>query len=412
MTLDLQHPPDDPSDPSEDYWTAISRATAHLDPPIGVLHRDALAWNAHDLQRRAAGTPIRVASKSVRVRGVLEAVLALPGFHGVLAYTLPEAIWLARCGIEDVVVAYPSVHRSALRELAHDAALAEQVTIMVDDIAQLDVVDAVAAPAARSSIRVALELDVSMRAPILGHVGVQRSPLRDAAAIGELAEHIVRRQGFDLVGIMAYEAQIAGVPDAGPGAVAIRAMQRASVIEVAERRGEAVARVRDVVEAAGRALEFVNGGGSGSVESTGADPSVTEIAAGSALFGSHLFDHYRSFHPAPAASFVVSVVRRPEPHIATLLGAGWIASGPPGDDRLPQPAWPAGLEYLPREGAGEVQTPVRGDAAAQLAVGARVWMRHAKAGEIAEHLDVMHVVHGDEVVTSLPTYRGEGKAFL
>jgi D-serine deaminase-like pyridoxal phosphate-dependent protein len=60
------------------------------------------------------------------------------------------------------------------------------------------------------------------------------------------------------------------------------------------------------------------------------------------------------------------------------------------------------------EAAGEVQTPVRG---ANLAIGDRVWLRGAKAGELLERFDTVHVVAGDELVASVPTYRGEGRNF-
>jgi D-serine deaminase-like pyridoxal phosphate-dependent protein len=220
-----------------------------------------------------------------------------------------------------------------------------------------------------------------------------------------LAEQIVARPGFSLVGMMAYEAQIAGVTNRGKPIV--KAMQRASTRELAERRGAAVASVREIAE-----LEFVNGGGTGSLESTHADPSVTEIAAGSGLFGPHLFDGYWQFTPAPAAAFALSVVRRPTPEIATLLGGGWVASGPSQPDRLPQLAWPLGLKTLPREGAGEVQTPVTGAAARTMRIGDRVWLRHTKAGEASEHLNAFAVVADGAIVGELPTYRGEGQAFL
>lgn len=96
----------------------------------------------------------------------------------------------------------------------------------------------------------------------------------------------------------------------------------------------------------------------------------------------------------------------------TLLGGGWIASGPPGKDRVPLPVWPQGLRLLPAEMAGEVQTPVAGTAAATLRVGDRVWFRHSKAGELSEHVDEFTVVHRGQAVDEIPTYRGEGKAFL
>jgi D-serine deaminase-like pyridoxal phosphate-dependent protein len=405
-TLTLTRPVAAPwRDDPAGYWGALSAATAGLDTPLGAVDAQALAANAFDMLDRAQGTAIRVAAKSVRVRGVLDAVLALPGYHGILAYALPEALWLAGHGHEDVVVGDPSADRAALAALAADERLAARVTIMVDDIAQLDLVDAVAAPAKRAAIRVCLELDASFRAPVLGHLGVRRSPVHEPAQARALAEQIVRRDGFTLVGMMAYEAQIAGVVNKGKPVV--QAMQRASSAELRERRGEAVALVRELAD-----LEFVNGGGTGSLESTHADPSVTEIAAGSGLFGPHLFDGYRQFAPAPAAAFALSVVRRPAPEIATLLGGGWVASGPPGADRLPQPAWPQGLRMLPREAAGEVQTPVTGAAARDLRIGDRVWLRHTKAGELSEHLNALAVVAGGEGVAELPTYRGEGKAFL
>lgn len=392
------------------HWPRIDAATRRLDPVFGVVDRAALAHNAQDLLRRAAGTPIRVATKSVRVWEVIRSVLALPGFAGALAYTLAEAIDLARRGVDDVVVGYPTADRGAIAQLAADVDLADRVAIMVDDPAQLDLVDAVAPPGGRARIRVAIELDASYAAPVLGRLGVLRSPVRDASDLAHLADEVGRREGFALVGVMAYEAQIAGVAD-GSSPV-IRAMQRASAAELAERRGAAVARVREVAADHGDEIAFVNGGGTGSIESTVRDASVTEIAAGSGLFGPHIFDRYRAFAPAPAAAFALPVVRRPAADVATLLGGGWIASGPPASDRLPRPEWPRGLRYAPREAAGEVQTPVRGEAARGLRVGDRVWMRHAKAGEIAEHLNALHLVDGDEVVAALPTYRGEGRAYL
>jgi len=210
--------------------------------------------------------------------------------------------------------------------------------------------------------------------------------------------------------------RLAGLGDAPPGrpvrGALVRGIQRRSRAELADRRGRAVAAVRAIAEAAGTPLQFVNGGGTGSLESTAADASVTELAAGSGLLGPHLFDTYRGFTPATAAAFALPVARRPTDDIATLLGGGWIASGPSGADRLPKVVWPEGLRMLGTEGAGEVQTPLRGAAARTLQVGDRVWLRHTKAGELSEHLDAFHVVDGDRVVGELPTYRGEGKAFL
>ena len=110
--------------------------------------------------------------------------------------------------------------------------------------------------------------------------------------------------------------------------------------------------------------------------------------------------------------FALPVVRRPGPAVATLLGGGYHASGAAGRDRLPEPYLPAGLSLLPLEGAGEVQTPVTGDAAAGLRVGDNVYMRHAKAGELLERFDTVHLLQGDRIVEEVPSYRGEGLCFL
>ncbi|MGY1667762.1 alanine racemase [Geodermatophilus sp. SYSU D00696] len=392
----------------------LDAATADLDPPLAVLDLDALDANAAALVRRAGGRPVRVASKSVRSRAVLRRVLARPGFAGVLAYSLAEALWLAGgedpvC--EDVVVGYPSADRAALRRLVADPALAARVTLVVDSPDQLDLVDALAAPGTRPPVRVCLDLDASLRAG--GgrvHLGVRRSPVHDPAGAAALARTVHGRAGFTLVGLMAYEAQVAGVPDAPPGrpvrALAVRGVQALSMRELVRRRAAMVAAVSAVAP-----LEFVNGGGTGSLERTAADPSVTEVAAGSGLYQPTLFDGYRAVRGQPALLFALPVTRRPAPGIVTVAAGGWIASGPPGPDRSPRPVHPAGLRLLGTEGAGEVQTPLRGPGAGGLAVGDRVWFRHAKAGELCEHVDVLHTLVGDRLTGAVPTYRGEGRAF-
>ena len=406
------------SDPGE-YWPRIDAATRDLDPPVLVGQLQALRHNLDQLVERARGKPIRIASKSLRVRGLIEACQQVDGIAGVLAYTLAEAIWLAGT-IDDVVVGYPSVDRSAIAKLAADDAIADRVTIMIDDPQQLDLVDSVVQPGRRPVIKVCLELDASL--DLAGqHLGVHRSPLHTPEAILSMARHLLSRQGFRLVGIMAYEAQVAGLANAVPGAKiksgTVRAIQHRSVSELAERRGRAVRATRTLLEQAGAPdLEFVNGGGTGSVETTTTDTSVTEIAAGSGIFGPHLFDNYRAFTPAPAVGFALPVVRRPRSGIAVVHGGGWIASGPPGWDRSPSPAWPVGLHYIGTEGAGEVQSPLRGRAADRLAPGDRVWFRHTKAGEVSEHQNSFLIIDGSSpewaVVDELPTYRGEGKVFL
>lgn len=394
----------------------LSAATAGLAAPLVVVDLDALEANAADLVRRAAGVPVRVASKSVRVRGVLEDVLARPGFAGVMAYSLREALWLVSHGARDVLVGYPSVDAGALARLGADPIAAAAITLMADDVAHVALADRAAA-AGGQRLRVCLDVDASLRLGFglglglgggrLGlHLGVRRSPVHDPAQAAALAALAARYDGVGVRGVMFYEAQVAGLPDTSAG---VRLVKRASVADLARRRGRVVDAVQQVL---GRPLELVNSGGSGSIETTVSDPVVTEATAGSGLFVPALFDHYRSFAPRPAAFFGLDVVRRPGPGYVTAFGGGYIASGPPTRSRQPLPAGP-GLRLTPREGAGEVQTPLRvvGRGAPGPAIGERVWFRHGKAGEVMERFDEVHLVRGDVVVGAARTYRGEAQNF-
>jgi D-serine deaminase-like pyridoxal phosphate-dependent protein len=394
-------------------WSRLNAALDSLPEqpatPVAVVDLDAFDANADDLVRRAGGKPIRVASKSLRVPALIERALAHDGFAGVLAFTLAEALWLYESGISnDIVVAYPSVDAAALRRLTSSPSAASAITLMVDDPAHLDAVDATRASRA-VPIRVALDLDAGLR---LGgqHIGPKRSPLFDTADAVAMAQRVVDRDGFRLVGVMTYEGQVAGVqddvPDQRTKSLLVRRLKQASMAQLEVRRreiSEALARITEI--------EFWNGGGSGSVEATAADPAVTEVAAGSGLLVPGIFDHYASFEPRPAAFFGLRVSRKPTPAMATVHGGGLIASGATGEDRSPIPWAPPGLHLTGLEGAGEVQTPLTGHPAALLQVGDLVWFRHAKSGELFEHVRDVHLVQGEAVTEVVPSYRGCEQAF-
>jgi D-serine deaminase-like pyridoxal phosphate-dependent protein len=407
-----------------EQYARLERATAGLQAPFALIDLDAMWANADDLRRRAAGKPIRLASKSLRCRALQERVLARDGFAGTLAFTLPEALWLASLGSEDIVVAYPTADTAALAVLAeHSRAVGgrespAQIAVMVDGAEQLDAIERAARGGEGTELRVCIDVDAGWR-PLGGRVriGVKRSPTHTPEQAAALARAILARKGLRLVGVMMYEAQIAGLGDDPPGralrARAIRLVQARSARELAVRRAGVVAAVQEVLAAAGApALEFVNGGGTGSLELTAREPAVSELTAGSGLYGPTLFDAYRAFAPRPAALFALPVVRRPGPGVITALGGGYLASGPADRARLPQPYLPAGLRLDGQEGAGEVQTPLLGAAADAMALGERVYMRHAKAGELCERFASLHVLEGERIVDELPTYRGEGRCFL
>src|SRR4029077_6735906 len=143
-------------------------------------------------------------------------------------------------------------------------------------------------------VRVALDVDAGLR---MGgqHVGPKRSPLHDVEDVLRVARHITERAGFALVGVMTYEGQVAGVPDDVPSqrakSLVVRRLKAASMAQLGERRHVIADRLTDLV-----ALEFWNGGGSGSVEATAADGAVTEIAAGSGPLLPRLVEPYQCVH--------------------------------------------------------------------------------------------------------------------
>lgn len=380
--------------------------------PLAFCDLDLLAANARNLVERSGGTPIRLASKSIRCREILRRVQAMsPVFQGILCYSAAEAAHLAAdSSFKDLVVAYPTVDRRDLDLACAAIARGGEICLMVDDPGQLPPLSRAAARAG-VTLPVAIDLDMSSSLPGL-HFGVRRSPVTTDAAALALADAVAAAPNLRLDGLMGYEAQLAGLQDFLPGqrlkSAAVRALKRRSQPEIFARRAAVVAALR----ARGHELRFVNGGGTGSLEATRTDPSVTELAAGSGLYGPTLFDGYATFHPRPAAGFALPIVRRPTAGVYTCFGGGYIASGSPGRDRQPTPYLPAGARLLPTEGAGEVQTPVVHEGPETLALGDPIFFRHAKAGELCEHFSELILLAGGTIVGRAPTYRGDGHSFV
>ena len=399
-----------PSQRLKRYETAF----AGLDAPFAFVDLDAMWANSANMLRRSAGKPIRVASKSLRCRPILRMILERDaGYRGLLTFTLPETLWLAREGFTNLLLAYPSTDRGALRQLA--TLTAEDPdgapVLMVDCTEHLDLIET-AVPNLAAPLRVCLDFDASLwLARDRVKIGPKRTPIHTPQQARVFAEEIASRGSVTLVGMMSYEGHIAGQGDRIAGAAIksalITRMQRTSYHELRERRAAAVAAVSTITH-----LEFVNAGGTGDLELVAAEPAMTEATAGSGFYAPTLFDNYSSFKLEPAAIFAQPISRRPGPGIVTALGGGYPASGPGAKDRTPTPYLPQGLKLDPLEGAGEAQTPLRGHAADQLRIGDNVYFRHTKAGELCERFDRLYLLEGDQIVSEAATYRGEGKTFL
>ncbi len=404
----------EPAEPVTATHAAYEETFDGVEAPFAFVDLDALRANADAMLARAGDKPIRVASKSIRSRALIERVLERDErFRGVMTLTLPETLWLAESGFENLLLAYPTTDlealaQLALRSVAHPGGAP---IVTVDSVEHLDLIESVLGGQA-APIRVSLELDASWWG-LGGRVkaGAKRSPIRTPEQAVALAEEIGRRDKLELVALMAYEGQIAGVGDRVPGrplrSRMIRWMQRRSAEEIRERRAAVVARVKEVAP-----IEIVNGGGTGSLELTATEDAVTEVAAGSGFYAPAQFDHYSRFTLRPAAGFALPVVRRPAPGVVTALGGGYLSSGAVDPARLPVPWLPEGLRLDRDEGAGEVQTPLLGAAADGLALGDNVYFRHNKAGELCERFASLLLVEGGEIVDEVATYRGDGQTFL
>lgn len=398
--------------PSWPEYARYRRAIAGQPLPLALCDLDALEANVDRLLARVRpGQALRVASKSVRCPALLEAICARGGarISGLMCYSAREALLLAERGFTDLLVAYPSAQAADVTTLAELAARGVRVAAVIDSPAQMDPL-ARAARARGVRVRVVVELDLSLR--LLGaRLGVLRSPVHRPDEVVALARAAADTPGLSFGGVMGYEAQVAGLPDESPFSRATnpvrRAIRRASITAVAARRRA----VAEALDRAGLPAPLFNGGGTGSLLETAREPWVTETTAGSGFLASHLFDYYRGLELVPAAMFALQVARAPAPGVVTCHGGGYVASGAAGPDRLPVPHLPRGLRLVPLEGAGEVQTPVRGAAAHALRPGDPVFFRHAKAGELAEHFGEYLLIRGDELVGRAPTYRGLGHSF-
>ena len=379
--------------------------------PFAFVDLDLLDRNIRQIAARARGKQIRLASKSIRSLAVLRRIFAADAcFQGIMCYTALEAVYLASQGFKDLLIGYPAWNEHDIAAVAHATAEGARITLMIDSIEHVERVEALASQYG-TRLPLCLEIDMSMDVPGL-HFGVWRSPVRTVEQARPIIERIKASSHVFLDGLMGYEAQIAGLGDNFPGQKAknalVRRLKRRSIREIAERRAASVALARSC----GITPRFVNGGGTGSIDSTRDEAVVTEITVGSGFYAPALFDNYRDFCYAPAAAYAIEIVRRPQPSLYICLGGGYIASGSVGPEKQPAPYLPRGAKLLSLEGAGEVQTPIRYNGPLTLNTGDPIFMRHSKAGELCERFTHLYLVSDGAIIDTVTTYRGDGQCFI
>lgn len=390
------------------YYKNIFAQTA---APFAFVDLDLFDKNCADILQRAGNKPIRIASKSIRCRELMQRVLAYsPQYQGIMSYTTQEAVWLAEEGFDDILVAYPTAQATDIEAVAGAVAQGKQIYLMTDRVEHLHLHQKIAAKMG-ISLPICVDIDLSM--PFLGlHFGVHRSSIRQASDMQAYLDTLAKCPNLQLVGLMGYEAQIAGLGDRQRGkwllSKAVAWLQRRSIPQLRRRRAEMLA----LIAARGLQLKFVNGGGTGSLESTREENGVTELTVGSGFFAPTLFDQYSRFHHQPAAAFAVHICRQPSPNIYTCLGGGYVASGAAGRDKVPMPYLPEGCQLDDNEQTGEVQTPILYKGKETLQLGDPIFFRHAKAGELCERFKHLHLVSKGQIVGQTTTYRGDNQCFL
>jgi D-serine deaminase-like pyridoxal phosphate-dependent protein len=394
-------------------WT---RLLSDVSLPAAVVDLDALDRNILHIRGRIekSGKKLRVASKSVRIPEILKRIFEVggPSFHGILTYSVRESTFLHSAGFRDLVVAYPTLQKSDL-ETAAPLLLKDSkaLTFMVDSKEHLIFLSEFHKSRDLSgTINVCIDIDMSYR-PFGLHLGVRRSPIRSLDQLSWLLDELKQHPGLNLRGMMGYEAQIAGMAESNPFAPILnpakKLIKKLSIPDVAQKRQA----IHALLQARGVQLEFFNGGGSGSLDSTLLESPITEATAGSGFLQSHLFDYYTGNRNEAALYIALRASRRPEPGILVCQGGGIIGSGEISDEKAMIPVSPKGLTLLGTEGCGEVQTPLRVPPKTPLGLGDPILFRPAKAGEPLERFREIHLLSNGHLVGTAPTYRGLNQEF-
>ena len=368
--------------------------------PALLIDMDAFDSNIEWVINNCGNKSIRIATKSVRSLEMLKYILSYSDvFQGVMCFSIAEALWLRKNGIDDILVGYPDLNRGDLELLANDP---RGISLMVDLPEHLRVLNQVAK---HRPINICLDIDLSLDLPGI-RFGVYRSAIRGQDDLVKFLSVLSGCSKLRLKGLMGYEAQVAGLGDKKKPL--IRGLKNLSNIHYSWLRSRAVKFLKDQ----GHIVEFVNGGGTGSLKRTTKESVVTEVTVGSAFYAPALFDFHQEVELSPAMMFALPIVRKPTKDIYTCSGGGYIASGSLSKASQPVPFLPQSIELTYHEGLGEVQTPLKYTGNIDVGIGDPVFFRAPKAGEICERFNEIALIRKNKIEKIVKTYRGEGRCFL
>lgn len=392
-------------------YTYYANLFSDVPKPLAFLDKDYLDQNIKDIIRRNPHKKMRIASKSIRCRKVIEYIFSQSSqFEGIMSFTGPETVFLLENGFDNILLGYPIIDKKSINRLCGYIKDGKKVVFMADLPQHLELINQ-AAKEKNIVAKVCVDIDMSSKFPFL-YFGVYRSSINSVEKLKVFTEAVKDFSNIKLIGLMGYESQIAGLGDNTPNDglknTLIKFLKTKSVSELRKRRKQAV----DLLNQEGFEISIVNAGGTGSLESSSEEDWVTEITVGSGFYSSHLFDNYSLFKHLPAVAYMLDITRNPKGNIYTAAGGGYTASGALDLNKLPKPYLPEGIKWFKNEGVGEVQTPFTYKGDINLKIGDLVILRHSKAGEVCERFNELYLVSNGRILDQYLTYRGEGKCFM
>lgn len=377
--------------------------------PCAFIDLDYLRENVAQVLRRTGSKKIRPGTKAIRSVELLRRIARSDArFSGWMCYSAAEAVFLSARGFDDLLLPYPVYQARQLREVCTEIKKGNRIIVAFDSVEHLQRYQSVAARE-QTILPVCLDIDTATRLPLL-HFGVRWSHVHSADQVRVLLGKLKESPNLALSGAIAYEAQIAGLPDRLPGHRlqngAVRLLKKVAERSIARLRRELLQTLAD----SGVELSFVNAGGTASLEVTAADPCVTELTPGSGFFGPALFDHYHGLMLRPAAAYAIEVTRK-APGYFVCHGGGYNAPGACDSSRSPVPYLPEGVRLTAAEGAAEVQTPMTYDGRETIGLGDPIFLRTSTAGILSENFKQLLLIADGAVVGAATTYRGDGMCF-
>ena len=354
---------------------------------------------------------LRPATKSLRVPYLINRIKKIGGdtISGFMCYSCDEASFLSSMGIDNLLIAYPTLQKSELDTISKLISEGKQIYLMIDSKVHIDLISSIIKD---QKVSVCIDVDMSYR-PLgnLIHLGVQRSPIRDMKSLEELVEYIQTKKNIKIKGIMGYEAQVAGLADNNKYLSFLNPIKyfiRKQSVKYVKKFREIIA---NYIAEQNIHLDFFNGGGTGSLLYTSQEKAITEITAGSGFLHSKLFDYYSDAITKSAFTYALPISRYPQENIITCKSGGFMASGEVSQDKAPVPFLPKNMKLIATEGCGEVQTPLKLPSNIKLNFDSPIFFRPAKSGEIAEHFNEYLILKNNLITKKVQTYRGLNKVF-